>query len=285
MAELSTLVEDIYKVVEDRGGWDKAVNDFFKEQVGATTWRRLAEPEEERGTLRMSSIGQPCERKLWYSVNAYKEGEPLRPETRIKFLYGDILEDLLLSLAVAAGHTVQGHQDELTIAGIKGHRDAVIDGVTVDVKSASTFSFKKFQQHNLEKEDPFGYLTQLASYVYAAKGDPLVTDNKGGAFLVIDKQHGKLCLDYYDFEATGHLKAIPELYADRIESAGKKKPPFRGYRDVDEGKSGNKKLCMECSYCGFKKLCWPGLRTFTYARGPVFLTKVKRKPDVPEVRT
>ena len=132
MAELSTLVEDIYKVVEDRGGWDKAVNDFFKEQVGATTWRRLAEPEEERGTLRMSSIGQPCERKLWYSVNAYKEGEPLRPETRIKFLYGDILEDLLLSLAVAAGHTVQGHQDELTIAGIKGHRDAVIDGVTVE---------------------------------------------------------------------------------------------------------------------------------------------------------
>jgi hypothetical protein len=43
----------------------------------------------------------------------------------------------------------------------------VIDGVTVDVKSASKYGFEKFLKHNLREDDPFGYISQLSSYVYA----------------------------------------------------------------------------------------------------------------------
>jgi hypothetical protein len=285
---IDTLVEDIYSVISDRNGWDEVVNDYFTDTLHATMWSRLREQTEEeeskhKGTLRMSSIGQPCARKLWYSVNKYEEGEVLLPHTQLKFLYGDILEDLLLSLAVAAGHSVEGRQDEMSIRGVKGHRDAVIDGVTVDVKSASTYSFKKFKEHKLEEDDPFGYLSQLSSYVYAAKDEPIVKEKNKGAFLVVDKQHGHLCLDIYDFKKTGHLGKVDKLYKERIEQSGKAEPPARGFEPEPEGKSGNMKLGVNCSYCDHKHSCHEGLRTFAYWKGPVFLTHVAKKPNVPEI--
>lgn len=282
---IDTLVEDIHAVVEGQGGWDEAVNKYWQDTVGETLRARLGDDKKEypKGTLRMSSIGQPCERKLWYSINQPDDGEDLSVSTMVKFIYGDIIEDFILALAVAAGHKVEGRQDTMEIKGIKGHRDAVIDGVTVDVKSASSFSFKKFKEHRLEDEDPFGYLVQLSSYVYAAKDDPLVKDKKGGAFLAIDKQHGHITLDYYDFEETGHLNDTEDLFDYRKAISSKSTPPPRGFPTEPEGKSGNRKLGTNCSYCDFKHLCHPDLRTFLYSRGPVFLTEVVREPNVKEV--
>ena len=278
---IDTLVPDILDVVDGKGGWDLAISEFFGDRLGETAMSRF-NPEPREPTLRMSSLGTPCTRKLWFSVNTPEAGEELRPETKLKFFYGDILEELLLSLAAAAGHTVEGCQDELEIGGIKGHRDAVIDGVTVDVKSASTYSFGKFKNHLLETDDPFGYLSQLSSYVYAAKDDPLVKDKTGGAFLVVDKQHGKLCLDYYNLE--GLLKEKEKEVEDIKNVVSRIVLPPRGFRDVPEGKSGNRRLDVGCSYCSFKYACWPRLRTFLYSNGPKYLTEVKKEPMVKEKR-
>lgn len=282
---IDTLVEDILAVIDGQGGWGEVANNYFKDCVGETLRNRIGEGREERkgGTLRMSSIGQPCARKLWYSINQHEEAEVLLPEAKLKFLYGDLLEDLLLSLAKAAGHDVQGQQDTMSIKGIKGHRDAVIDGVNVDVKSASPFSFKKFKAHDLEGNDPFGYMTQLSSYVFASKDDPLVVDKKGGAFLVIDKVSGKLCLDYYDFEKTGHLNDVEALYDYRIDMSKERTPPPREFPTEPEGKAGNRKLGVNCSYCDYKKVCFPGLRAFKYYNGPVFFDKIVKEPKVPEI--
>lgn len=280
---ISTLVEDILKVVDTGGGWDSTVSSYLSTRLKETLDLRLSPKEEERKpTLRMSNIGTPCHRKLWYSINLPLSSEPLRPEAKLKFLYGDILEDLLLTLAKAAGHTVEGEQSVLEINGIKGRRDAVIDGVTVDVKSTSSYSFAKFRSHNLREDDPFGYIQQLSSYVYAAKDDPLVTDKTNGAFLAIDKQNGTICLDMYDFTEEFKTKEV------FVESAKAMvvlpSPPPREYTDEPEGKSGNRKLGINCQYCDFKQSCWPGLRTFVYAGGkPSFLTKVVSLPRVPEV--
>ena len=57
-------------------------------------------------------------------------------------------------------------------------------------------------------------------------------------------------------------------------------PPSRGFKPEADGKSGNMKLGVNCSYCDFKEKCHPGLRTFMYYKGTVFLTKVERVPDV-----
>lgn len=279
---IDTLVDDIYQVVERNGGWDATVSHLFADTLTSTVSSRLEPEEEERKpSLRMSNIGHPCKRKLWYDLNS-DESEEIRPDTKLKFLFGDILEDLLIALAVAAGHEVTGTQDEMNIGDIKGHRDCVIDGVTVDIKSASSFAFKKFQGNRLREDDAFGYISQLSSYVYAAKDDPLVTDKTGGAFLVIDKQHGYICLDYYDLTPEVANKASEVDLTISIVS--KPTPPERGFAPQPDGKSGNMKLGVNCSYCIHKHTCHPDLRTFLYSTGPRYLTTVNKTPNVMEIK-
>ncbi|RTL05384.1 hypothetical protein EKK58_08280 [Candidatus Dependentiae bacterium] len=280
---ISTLVDDIRDVITKKGGWDSTVSEFFRGAVGDAMDRRFTKEEEERKpTLRMSNIGTPCKRKLWYYLNTELRTTDLPAGTLLKFAYGDLIEGLLLSLAKAAGHTVEGEQDEIVVDGIVGHRDAVIDGVTIDVKSASTPSFKKFEKNELRVDDPFGYIQQLTGYVYGGKDDPLVTDKKGGAFLVMDKTLGHIHLDYYDL--TPELSLLPSrLVATKMMSTMKTEP-YREWEPVPDGKSGNMKLPSACSYCDYKWNCWPGLRGFAYSNGPTYLTRVAKLPAVPEFK-
>lgn len=284
MKTIDTLVQDINEVIKGNGGWTNTINTLFKEDIGAVTNSRLGKKKEYyKPTLRMSNIGTPCKRKLWYSLHLPHEAEELRPATMLKFMYGDMIEVLLLSLAEAAGHTVTGKQDVLDCYGIKGSRDAVIDGVTVDVKSASTRAMDKFRHNKLREDDPFGYLRQLTGYVHGAKDDPLVTDKTGGAFLVVDKQHGHIVLDYYDLsEELGNMDGYINDIRTRTSDPANK--PDREFRPEDFGKSGNKKLGINCSYCDYKWECHPDLRQFLYSYGPVFLTDVVNEPKVPEVK-
>lgn len=278
MKTIDTLVPDIHKVFTDFHHFDEGLLNKFGERVSATVARQV---NQESGTpsLRMSNLGQKCNRKLWYSINTPNDGEHLPVEARVKFLFGHLLEDLLLFLAEEAGHDVRGCQDELLINGVKGHRDAVIDGVVVDCKSASSYSFKKFKEGLKYEDDSFGYIDQLQAYLHASQSDPIVTDKSRAAFLVIDKTLGHITLDVHNL----HDKDFLSLVEEKKAAVSSKEPPKRFYKDIPEGKSGNRKLCMECSYCQFKTKCFPGLRTFVYSTGPRFLTHVEREPDVAEV--
>ena len=282
MKTIDTLVKDIEDVVSRKGGWDTVVSEYFRTNVSEAMDRRFSLPEERKPTLRMSNIGTPCKRKLWYYLNTDAKESSLSPSTLLKFSFGDIIENLMLSLAKAAGHTVEGEQDEIVVDGIVGHRDAVIDGVTIDVKSASSASFKKFEKNELRVDDPFGYIQQLTGYVYGAKDDPLVKDKTGGAFLVMDKTLGHITLDYYDLTPELHL--FPSRLVATKMMATMKTEPHREFEAVPDGKSGNMKLPAACSYCDYRKECWKGLRTFIYSSGPVYLTKVVNLPKVPEFK-
>lgn len=277
--DISTLVEDIYAVIQGNGGWDEVISKTFTEEVGVLMHKRLAPTTGSpySPSLRMSNIGQPCKRKLWYSINMKHTSSPPSPANLLKFLQGDLLEALLISLAKAAGHTVTGEQDVLMCHGVRGQRDCVIDGVTVDIKSASANAMKKFATGSLRKEDPFGYIRQLAGYVSGAADDPLVTDKKHGAFLAIDKANGTIVLDMYDFSS--EIEDMKDYIGDLKIMLDDTKPPARAYEDLPEGKSGNYKLDMPCVFCEYKAECWPGLRAFRYAWGDIFLTKVEREPD------
>lgn len=279
---IETLVEDMEEVLYGLKGWDYLIGQKVGTNIAAMARDRFKAPQEPRGYLSMSSIGTPCRRKLWYKVNQTKLAEPLQANALLKFFYGDMIEELALGIVEQAGHTVAGQQDRMEAHGIKGSRDCVIDGITVDVKSASPYSFKKFKEGNLRDEDPFGYISQLSSYVYAAKDDPLVTNKTHGAFLVIDKVNGHICLDVYDL--TEELKTKGQEIEEVKEMAASSMPPPREYEDEPQSKtSPNKKLKMECSYCEFKKACWPGLKMFAYSHGPVYLTEIKKPLKVEEV--
>lgn len=281
MKTIDTLVEDIESVIYGQGGWNKSVAEAMGKSIADTANKRFSKPQEPRGYLSLSSIGTPCKRKLWYKINKPGLGEPLAANMLLKFFYGDMIEELVLAMVVASGHSMKGSQDRLTVHGIRGHRDAVIDGMTIDVKSCSPYAFKKFKEGNLRENDPFGYISQLSSYVYAAKDDPLVTDKTRGAFLAIDKVNGEICLDVYDF--TEELKtkeqemlAAKDLVAGDIPS--ERIPPVPASKS-----SPNTKLDKSCQFCEYKKACWPNLKMYQYSYGIEYLVHVEKPPKVPEV--
>lgn len=246
MKKIDTLVRDIYKTVEGKGSWDSVVGSAFGSNLSSVASQRFSSPQEPRGYLSLSSVGTSCKRKLWYKVNKPTSGESLRPNTLLKFFYGDMIEELVLSLAKASGHKVEGEQSKLNVHGVKGHRDAVIDGMTVDVKSCSSYAYKKFKEGKLKDDDPFGYVSQLSSYVYAGKDDPLVTDKTHGAFLAVDKQNGNVCLDVYDF--TEELAKKEEEILD-VKKTVEGDIPKEKIDPVPQSKtSDNMKLSMQCSY-------------------------------------
>ncbi|SVC79093.1 uncharacterized protein METZ01_LOCUS331947, partial [marine metagenome] len=62
-----------------------------------------------RFTLRMSNIGKPA-RQLWFENNYGKGDRDVPPHTFIKFLYGHVVEELMLMLVKMAGHKVTDEQ-------------------------------------------------------------------------------------------------------------------------------------------------------------------------------
>lgn len=274
---IDTLVEDIYGLFTNQHPFHKENIEEFGRLLTEKLKSKLGDVQQPR--LRMSNLGTSCHRKLFYSINLPRLAEGIPPYAKIKYLFGDILETLLIFLAKEAGHTVGGEQTELNLNGVRGSRDVVIDGVLVDTKSASSFSFQKFADHLSRDDDSFGYIDQLGAYLSASKDDPLVREKDVAAFLVIDKTLGKICLDVHPASNIDYARKIDDLRAMLAQET----PPGRGYRDQKDGESGNRKLPLVCSYCEFKHTCWPGLRTFLYSKGPVYLTKVERQPKVVEI--
>lgn len=272
---IQSLIPDIYAKIQDKSGW---FNDELASNFSIDVGRRLQGQlgtANHKPSLRLSAMGPRCPCALWYSIHRSDLAEGLPPWAEIKYAYGHILEAMALTLAKAAGHQVTGAQDELILDSIVGHRDCVIDGCTVDVKSASTISFNKFKSGQFQ--DTFGYLDQLDGYVLAAAQDPLVTVKDKGYLLVIDKTLGHMCL--YKHEVTDERKAILRArivsYKSIVAGAS---PPSCTCGTVADGASGNIKLDLKASYSPYKYCCHPHLRTFIYASGPTYLTKVVRIP-------
>lgn len=293
---IKTLIKDIHHVLETGEGWTDEISQWVADDISKSLSRQFNSIGQERKrTLRPSSLGTPCERKLWYSINSRIDPEPISPSTRNKFIFGDITESYLLGLCKAAGHSVVGLQTIVDIDGIRGARDCIIDGMLVDVKSASSRSYEKFKRNQLRRDDPFGYLSQISSYLYGSRNDPLLTEKDKVGFLAFDKQFGHICFDVYDVSDLVAKKS--EEVAHKRKVVKQDKPPERPKwpryeydrktkeyvlaevaEDWAEGKSGNRKLSTQCSYCDYKKECWPNLRTFLYANGPKYLTKVVNEP-------
>ena len=245
----------------------------------------------EVGKLWASDLGEDCMRKTWYKFNEPDKAEKLRGNTKFKFLYGNILEEASLYLAEEAGHSVDYQQERVEYKfgddwTVSGRIDAVIDGTLVDVKSTSSYGFKKYKKEGLNKaNDTFGYLWQLGFYIHKATTPH---SKSQGGFLWIDKQNGDLMYDdvINDIPTKDDIDTKIANIINVVESDDE--PPIP-YPSVPEGKSGNMKLDSKCSYCDFKKHChrnansYAGLRGFAYNWGPVWLTEVKREPKVPEL--
>ena len=283
MKKIDTIVEDIYSLFEKKNEEltekqvDKCIDDFAN-SVKVHVKDFLKELPQDKPRLRLSTIGRP-DRQLWYDFKK-PHNQPLAPSTRIKFLYGYILEELLIMLASISGHKVTQQQKQVQVEGVKGHQDCFIDGVLVDCKSASGRGYTKFKYNNLSSDDPFGYISQISAY---AEGNGV--DEAG--FLVINKSTGEIC--YTKVHSLEMINAKERI--QRIKKVVKSDvPPDKCYEAIPDGKSGNYRLDTGCVYCNYKHDCWSdandgkGLRIYKYSTGQRYFTHIEKEPNVEEVK-
>ena len=286
MKTVDTLVSDIYELVSTKDvsesvDIDECI-DQFGERMKDLMRQQFKEQRDDSRKLRMSNIGRK-DRFLWNVYNEVETTEDIQPHTYVKFLYGHVIEELLLFLARAAGHTVTAEQKKCKVNGMTGSMDCKIDGIVTDVKAASSYGFKKFQDGTLAHDDPFGYVAQIKGYA-ASEGQSEF------GWLAMDKANGHLTYLLYDendketpvydiisYDVEEHIERLKEVVKQET-------PPDVCYASVPEGKSGNRKLSVGCSYCQYKKSCWPNVRGFLYSSGPRYLTEVKHEPKVKEIQ-
>jgi hypothetical protein len=281
---LNTIVPDIYGLLENLSNGEplpiteEALDATMASMKEAILHWATPRPRDTDFTVRMSNVGKPS-RQMWFEKRDPKGRGSVDGATQIKFLYGHILEEIVLMLVRMAEHNVTDEQKEVTVNGIVGHMDCKINGQVVDVKSASKFAFNKFVKGTLADDDPFGYLGQLAGYEKAEGTD-------GGGFLVINKESGELCmyvpddLDKPNIDTKIHT-LLNELKLDT--------PPELCYTPTPDGKKGNMQLPKGCTWCKYKYECHKdandgaGLRTFKYSTGYKYLTHVEAEPKVDEI--
>ena len=284
MRNIDTLIGDIYTLLETKEipeGVDlEAECERFGKEMGEILLGQL-KPEADRRGLRLSGVGKP-DRQVY---NAYHSvgTRTFRGPTYVKFLYGHIVEAMVLALTRIAGHTVTDEQKVCRVEGVKGHMDCRIDGFLLDVKSASSYGFKKFKNNTLHEDDPFGYIGQIKAYAYS-EGETEY------GWLAMDKQNGTLALLKYDEKSPNapYADAVNWDVAERVrylkDLVSGDLVPTHCFAPVPDGKSGNMRLATGCSYCDFRTDCWPEARTYFYATGPKYLTKVVREPNVTGVK-
>ena len=133
-------------------------------------------PDTEcRQYIGASSIGSPCERKLWYGYTGVA-GTNTEPQLQRTFDIGKSLEKLVLDYLEAAGCTLQRkpsllffrHRD---IPQLQGHADAIwyINGepprqAIIEVKTARHSSFNVFVEKGLAEWYPV-YYAQVQAYM------------------------------------------------------------------------------------------------------------------------
>lgn len=294
--DINDLSSDVYKVLDSglEHEPDTALAADYAMRISGEMAKSTLKRDKGRtkGKLWASDLGKPCMRQHWYNFNMPEAGDPLMGHTKFKFLYGNILEEAILYLAEEAGHDVWGQQERIewdvpnTTWAVSGRIDGVVDDTLIDVKSTSSFGYKKYSTEGINHgNDSFGYLYQLGFYKEFNDWD-FPPDDAG--FLWIDKQNGHV---KYTQCATPNASELEQRARDIIDAVETDTVSTvnRGYAPEPYGKSGNECLPMPCSYCAFKKECWKdsngnaGLRTFAYGHKPVHFTKIVREPRVQEI--
>ena len=281
---ISTLATDIKHLISEISN-GKPANmteenmDVFLKNIkeAMLAWNTPPVRTDKEGKLRMSVLGKPA-RQLWYDKHSPKDRKDEDSGLNLKFLYGHIIEHLVLYLAELAGHNIKDQQRKVEVSGVSGHIDSIIDGEVCDVKSASPFSFKKFQSGEIVGDDPFGYHAQLAAYEEGC-------NTKAGGFLVVDKSSGDICFYKPDDMAKPNVKSLIKNLNTALEQDT---PPEKCYEYKTE-KNGNKTLATGCMFCPHKWECHTdanggkGLRVFKYSNKNVMLAEVVKEPNVDEI--
>ena len=247
------------QAIDGKASMSDEVLDRFAERCKHAMNRQFNR-KEDAFSIRMSSIGKPlCQQQL--EKEGAKASRP-DPSLKMKFAFGDIVEAMTMAVMEAAKVNIEDFQKEvdykLGSTKIKGTLDVIVDSKVYDIKSASSFQFKKkfgkedgFQR--VLQDDPFGYVSQ--GYLYGeASGKPF------GGWIAVNKETGEIAVcntpergEAYKRKAVGDARKN----ADALESDLPFERCFGPVPDTYYNKpTGDMRLDVVCSYCRFKETCW-----------------------------
>tara|TARA_Y100000114_G_scaffold155618_1_gene180260 strand:- start:747 stop:1607 length:861 start_codon:yes stop_codon:yes gene_type:complete len=250
----------LHKYMDDAANNKSTISEEVIQQIGNDIMdalrRQFGEKEPKKFSLRMSNVGKPtCQ--LWFEKNKPEAAQPKSNNFVMNMMLGDIVEAVFKGLLKEAGVKYEDTEKVSLDCGdttINGSYDIVINNAVDDIKSASDWSYRnKFDSFgSLASGDAFGYVGQLAGYSKAS-------DKAAGGWWVINKSNGK----FKYVPATGidvekevdkikeTIKTVEENKFERCFEA-----EAETFRKVE---TGNKILNKYCTFCDFKKTCWPNL--------------------------
>lgn len=204
----------------------------------------IASKKTPRNYLGASSIGEECERKLWYS---YHKKKPINdPRVHRIMDLGHLIESYCLSMLKHAGFELfyeeGGEQFGFVDEEVAGHADGVIilDKVPhlLEIKSANDTRFKEMVKVGVEVSNPL-YFAQMQVYMKYLELDYAL-------YFVLNKNNSDIHMEIIKYE-----KIRADYYVKRgKEIIRSKEEPERKYKSA---------AFFKCKFCDYSDECWYGV--------------------------
>lgn len=204
----------------------------------------IASKKTPRKYLGASSIGEACDRKLWYSFHS---PEPIKdPRVHRIMDFGHFSESYVVSMLKHAGYILHidegneqfGFEDE----EVAGHIDGVIivdeKPFLLEIKSANEKRFNEMVKSGVERSDPT-YFVQMQVYMK-------YMDLTEALFFVINKNTCEIHMEVIKYE---------KIKADYAVNRGKE--IIRGTEE-QATKGFKSPAFYKCKWCDHKEKCWSG---------------------------
>lgn len=202
--------------------------------------------QELRQYIGASSIGNKCNRAIWYGFVGEKQSE-LKPELMTAFDVGKRLESLILDymdfsnlnvVRPTKNNNYLFFQDS-DVLEFQGHADGILilpggERAIVEIKTAKSSSFAKFKSKGLRLWQE-QYFSQLQSYLGMSKYSK-------GVLIAINKDSSEIHHEWVEYDDIYYS----ELKTKASSIAKSKEPPDRINKSP---------LFYTCNMCCYKEIC------------------------------
>ena len=205
--------------------------------------------EKKRDYLGVSSLGEECDKKLWYKYHKPELANKVEPRIQAIFDMGHIIEKYIVDLLIETGREVYDKQadgsqfEAIYKEKIKGHIDGVIKGIPesdkphlLEVKSMNDKNFSKLGKDKVEYAFPH-YWVQCQVYMYLFKLDKCL-------FVAMNKNDCEIYTERFSLDsiqAEAWLKRGLEITDKKEEEVARKFATKSFYK---------------CKMCDFNTACW-----------------------------
>jgi hypothetical protein len=203
----------------------------------------IASEPKRNGELGMSTVGDECERKLWYSFHRVRGDIPISERLNRIFMTGHIAESFIINDLKKIGCKIYDQQKQISnIAGhLKGHIDGIVEGLPNDpenqylleIKTHNDKNFKQVEKHGVTNSK-FVHYSQVQLYMHhiSIKKCLYIAYNKNTS-------------DYY-FEIIEYAKEFCEDLIKRCSDIiGSEEPPRKKFSPH----------WYVCKWCDYRNIC------------------------------